>query len=341
MIQKTKKALRPTKNHQKFTKKIENNQVSSDVLLVLEDQPQDLHSPSDLLVSTAWTQFHQAPEGEVSQDVVELKEDVWWHPDACFFFVFRSFFVAKRSPRRAQSSPGYFRGFDLQHSLLNLLMSWNRRDPFVRLLPKGTEALWKRRNCSRETFQTIRSSLSFAFFDPWISWINLTSLQQLQLEDLKSFKQATGRFKDSQKNLKKRSSWSLAFWTKPADFDFWRYHKNARNSENSIYWSHQKGNFQRVKFRLFNLKPPTRQCLKIPQDCRPRTKYFARFENTTRFPATGTFKSLKQPYMWQCLKIPQDCRPWRKIENIEATQISPNMWQCLKIPQDGRPRRKI
>ena len=127
----------------------------------------------------------------------------------------------------------------------------------------------------------------------------------------------------------------------PNDFDFWRYHKNARNSENSIYWSHQKGNVQRVKFRLFNLKPPTRQCLKIPQDCRPRTKYFARFENTTRFPATGTFKSLKQPYMWQCLKIPQDCRPWRRIENIEATQISPNMWQCLKIPQDGRPRGKF
>ena len=127
----------------------------------------------------------------------------------------------------------------------------------------------------------------------------------------------------------------------PNDFDFWRYHKIARNGENSIYWSHQKGNAQRVKFRLFNLKPPTRQCLKIPQNCRPRTKYFARFENTTRFPATGTFKSLKQPYMWQCLKIPQDCRPWRKIENIEATQISPNMWQCLKIPQDGRPRGKI
>ena len=99
----------------------------------------------------------------------------------------------------------------------------------------------------------------------------------------------------------------------PNDLDFWRYHKIASNGENSIYWSHQKGNVQRVKFKLFNLKPPTRQCLKIPQDCRPRTKYFARFEKTTRYPATGTFKSLKQPNMRQCLKIPQDCSPGGKI----------------------------
>ena len=84
------------------------------------------------------------------------------------------------------------------------------------------------------------------------------------------------------------------------------------------------------KFHLFNLKPPTWQCLKIPQNCRPRTKYFARFEKTTRYPATGTFKSLKQPYMWQCLKIPHDCRSWKKIQITEATQTSPNMWQCLK-----------
>ena len=67
------------------------------------------------------------------------------------------------------------------------------------------------------------------------------------------------------------------------------------------------------KFKPLNFKPPTRQCLKIPQECWRRTKYFARFENTTRFPATGTFKSLKQPYMWQCLKTPQDCRLWGKI----------------------------
>ena len=53
----------------------------------------------------------------------------------------------------------------------------------------------------------------------------------------------------------RRKSWKYHKIFSHGAFDFWRYHKIASNGE---------------KFNLFNLKPPTRQCLKIPQDCRPR-----------------------------------------------------------------------
>ena len=66
----------------------------------------------------------------------------------------------------------------------------------------------------------------------------------------------------------RRKSWKYHKIFSHGAFDFWRYHKIASNGE---------------KFNLFNLKPPTRQCLKIPQDCRPRTQYFAQFENTTKY----------------------------------------------------------
>ena len=153
---------------------------------------------------------------------------------------------------------------------------------------------------------------------------------------------------------------SLSCWSHPMFAIFEGTTKLPATEKIQSIEATKKAMFNGEKFKLFNLKPPTRQCLKMPQNCRPRTKYFARFENTTRFPATGAFKSLKQPYMWQCLKIPQDCRPWSKIENIEASQNhqicgnvwkyhkmaghggkfnllkQPNTWQCLKIPHDSR-----
>ena len=74
-----------------------------------------------------------------------------------------------------------------------------------------------------------------------------------------------------------------------------------------------------------------------------------------------TFYLLKPPNIWQCLKRPQDWRPrggnlsywshpifrhiWKYNKIVSHEEIfelwkTPNMWQCSRIPQDCRPRGK-
>ena len=150
----------------------------------------------------------------------------------------------------------------------------------------------------------------------------------------------------------RRKSWKYHKIFSHGAFDFWRYHKIASNGE---------------KFKLFNLKPPTRQFWKYHKiaghggtlKLLKHTQYLAISEDTPSLPPTVEYLN-----HWS-LRIPQDCRPRGKIWVIEApkyfaaaqylaifentTRLSetdktfyllkpPNIWQCLKRPQDWRPR---